>query len=286
MTFGVMACLCFISGIPKPSFALEKPLLIQTDRFLDRARFDAAARSRAVQMKREDCEALRGGLVNHHALASDLLQELFQTLRACRPDLKRIIILSPDHFFQGRKTITTGSVSYVTDGNTMTTDQALLNELLRKKIAVSDPKLFRKEHGIGTIMPFLSENYPDIQFLPIVIRSDVSLSEANRLATFLRDSLDDKTFLLVSSDMSHYLPERVARQKDRETLRAFETNDRTFFWKAKDDHLDFGKGVRVALQVLESVRFERIGQSISTSYGGPTAYTTTYFTGFWIAEKR
>lgn len=279
-----MAFLCFGFGLPKQLYALEKPLVIQTDRFLDRARFDAVKGQKAAKMESKECSTIRGGLVNHHALASDLLREFFQTLQTCRPDLKRIILLSPDHFFQGRKTITTGSVSYVVNGSAVTTDPALFDMLLTKKITASDPKLFRKEHGVGTIIPFLQQHFPTIQFLPIVVRSDLSLSEANRLAAVLRDLSDDETFLLVSSDMSHYLPERIAKQKDRETLRAFETNDKMFFWKAKDDHLDFGKGVRVALQALGKVDFHLIGQSISTSYGGSVAYTTTYFTGFWMTK--
>ncbi len=83
-----------------------KPTVIPVDRFLDRARFDQARLLSLPSIDPASCKTVRGALVNHHALASDLLWRVFQRLATCRPSVKRIIILSPDHFFQGASTIT------------------------------------------------------------------------------------------------------------------------------------------------------------------------------------
>ncbi len=253
---------------------------IPIDRFVDRARFEQA-RSNKVTIDETKYKTVRGALVNHHALASDLLWKLFQRLATCRTGIERIVILSPDHYFQGQSTITTASVTFQRKTTRLTTDDSLVKRLLEKKVALSDPKLFRREHGVGALVPFMMDAFPKVQIVPIVIRADISQPEAERLATVLKDQLDQKTLLVVSSDMSHYLPQAVARKKDRETAIAFAEQNASFFWRAKDDHLDFGKGVWTALQVLSPSSFELLDQGNSVEYGGSAAYTTSYLTGFW-----
>lgn len=255
--------------------------VIPAETFLDRARFDQSRITSRVMTSKESCKTVRGAIVNHHALASDLLSRLFQRLAVCRTDVKRIIVLSPDHFFQGRSSVTTGDIIYEIDKKRLQVDTTAVHTLIKQKVALSDPKLFRREHGIGALIPFLAEAFPEAKLVPIVIRSDLSRTEAQRLSGVIRTLLTDETLLIVSSDMSHYLPESIAERKDRETLRAFEKQDQSFFWAAKDDHLDFGKGVWLALQALTPQRFVPLEQSISTKYGSSAAYTTTYLTGMW-----
>lgn len=267
-----LAFVCVGAGIVQP---------IPAERFLDRARFDQARTARETRVDRTTCASVRGALVNHHALASDLLRGLFMRLRTCRPDLKRIVILSPDHFFQGRTSITTGSVRYAWKNASVSSDGVAVDRLVRSKIATSDPRIFQAEHGVGALMPFLIEAFPHVTIVPIVIRPDIPMHEAERLSAELKTLLDKDTLLLVSSDFSHYLPERIAFRKDTQTLRALHRSTLSFFWTAKDDHLDFGKGLWIALRALNPTRFEVVAHSISSRYGGPSAYTTTYVTGMW-----
>lgn len=267
-----LAFVCLGAGIVQP---------IPAERFLDRARFDQARTARETRVDRTTCASVRGALVNHHALASDLLRALFHRIGACRPDLKRIVILSPDHFFQGRTSITTGSVRYTWKNTTVSSDATAMERLVRSNIATSDPRLFQTEHGVGALMPFLAETFPRVTIVPIVIRPDIPMHEAERLSAELKTLLDKDTLLLVSSDFSHYLPERIAFQKDTQTLRALHRSALSFFWTAKDDHLDFGKGLWIALRTLSPRQFEVLNHSISSRYGGPSAYTTTYVTGVW-----
>lgn len=258
-----------------------KPNSIPVEQFLERARFDQARALPARKIDPKSCASVKGALVNHHALASDLLWKLFQRLASCRPEIKRVIILAPDHFFQGQTTITTAKVRYAWGKKQMLVDERAVDQLIRTKTATSQPALFQKEHGVGALIPFLVETFPNVKIVPIVIRSDVSRSNAERLSKELKKLLDKDTLLIVSSDMSHYLPEKIALRKDQETIRAFDQSAAAFFWSAKDDHLDFGKGVWIALQALGSGKFEVLDRDISSRYGGSAAYTTSYITGIW-----
>lgn len=257
------------------------PNKVPVERFLDRARFDQARTLPVAKVDPKKCASIKGAVVNHHALASDLLWKLFQRLAICRPDITRLVVLAPDHFFQGRTTIITGSVRYEWAKKHISVDEEAVQRLIQTRVVSVQPTLFQKEHGIGALIPFLMETFPKVKIIPIVIRSDVSRSDAERLGKEIKKLLDKDTLLIVSSDMSHYLPEKAALRKDQETIRAFERGTSAFFWSAKDDHLDFGKGIWTALQALGPSRFERLDHGISSQYGGSTAYTTSYITGVW-----
>ncbi len=276
LTNTVLLCLTVLVCL-----GVGRVFVVPVEPFLDKARFELA---QALPVDRTDpktCQSIRGALVNHHALASDLLWKLLQRVKGCRPDLKRIIVLSPDHFFQGQTAITVGNVNYRFGRKTQAVDSTFVAQLIKAKIAVADTKLFQREHGVGALMPFLMSVFPDVKIVPIVVRSDVTKAEAEKLGTFLKTKLDDETFLIVSSDMSHYLSERAALQRDVATLKAFEKTDAAFFWTAKDGYTDFGKGIWIALQALSPKDFQVIGRGISSQYGGSKTNTTSYITGVW-----
>ncbi len=257
------------------------PNSIPVERFLERARFEQARALPARKIDLKSCASVKGAVVNHHALASDLLWKLFRRLASCRPEIKRVIILAPDHFFQGQTTITTAKVRYQWGKKQILVEEETVNQLLRTKITTSQPALFQKEHAVGALIPFLMETLPDAKIVPIVVRPDVSRRDAERLSEELKKLLNKDTVLIVSSDMSHYLPEKIALRKDQETLRAFDQSTAAFFWSAKDDHLDFGKGIWIALRTLGPSTFEVLDRDISSRYGGSAAYTTSYITGMW-----
>jgi poly-gamma-glutamate synthesis protein (capsule biosynthesis protein) len=257
------------------------PPVISVEAFVDRVRFDQAHIIQEQKANLKTCASVRGALVNHHVLASDLLEHLFQRLALCGSDITRVIILSPDHYFQGQTPISTGVVRYIWKRKFIDSDEDAVRALTKTKIATSNQKLFRREHGVGALIPFMMEAFPGAKIVPIMVRSDVSKTEAKQLSAWVNLLLDEKTLLIVSSDMSHYLPERTALQKDQQTLTAFEKQSTSFFWSANDDHLDFGKGVWIALKALRPDKFELLDHSISSRYGGSSANTTSYITGVW-----
>ena len=133
-------------------------------------------------------------------------------------------------------------------------------------------QLFEREHGIGALVPFIAVTFPDITIVPIAIRADVNRSDMEKLGRALKSLLNDKTFVLISSDMSHYLSENDALANDRETLSWLETLNADNFKKATDDNTDSGPSF-VALSALFDEmglkpNFSELDHSISSKYGG------------------
>jgi poly-gamma-glutamate synthesis protein (capsule biosynthesis protein) len=229
------------------------------------------------------CGAFHAGIVNHHVLASDLLAGFFRVLKRCRPDVSRFIILSPDHNLAANSTAVMHRLPYRAGGRDTVSDAEAVTRLVKAVPFVREqPALFEREHGVGALVPFLSDAFPDATVIPVVLRQSSTVAERARLAAWLEDeSKDPMTFIIVSADMSHYLPETVAWTKQSEVKRALSASDAEFFVRAKDDHVDNGTSIAIVLQALQQTKWIPLGESISSAYTGSSLFTTTYLVGFW-----
>ncbi len=226
------------------------------------------------------CKKYRAGIVNHHALASDLLAAFFRTLERCRSEIKTIIILSPDHFGQASAAVTTHRLPYRVSGSEILVDGQAV-ERLNSSIAShrEDAAPFVREHGIGALVPFLDA---ELKIVPVIIRSQIDDTSRTEIAVWLRNELKNPTtFVAVSSDMSHYLAAEVAWAKQAETDQALSVSDIDFFASAKDAHTDNGESIAVVLQALGKTKWTLLRESISSDYAGSPGFTTTYAIGFW-----
>lgn len=258
------------------------PAPIETHRFVDPWASQVVWRTWQPETKNE-CGVIRGAVVNHHILASDLLGRLFSRVAFCDSKITQIIVLSPDHFARGKTPISTHVRSYVVANQTIEPFYELVQRATSTRSFIQEqPELFEQEHGVGALLPFIQRAWPNIKLASFAVRSDLSREQAMEFATFLSDVLrDEKTLLIVSSDMSHYLSQEQALRNDELTRHALRTNDRDFFWRATDDYTDNGKALWVALTVLGSVEWREQGHRISTEYDGSRTNTTSYITGWW-----
>lgn len=260
------------------------PSTINADSFVDPTHFlEQVMRADARDRMLTNCSTVRAGVVNHHILAADILADFFSDLGRCRPDLNTVIILSPDHYHAGHAPLMTHAETYRTQGSDVlvaTSSEARL--LAMVPVTHEDPIPFEREHGVGALVPFLHHELPDARIVPIAIEGKIDQPVATAVATWLKTELrDPHTFVIVSSDMSHYLHQDQADQNDQATLNAFADLDATFFFRHADDFTDNGKSIWITLQALQPSSWHVLLHKSSTDYGGSPLNTTTYITGFW-----
>lgn len=252
---------------------------IDADKFLVPELYEPAW---IMSVKTTPCKQYRGAMINHHALASDLIAQMMRELARCRPSTKLVIILSPDHYNAGSSQVTTHRISYRTAGDVVRVDMDSL-ERLKASLpeAGESPELFEHEHGVGVLVPFMHRALPQAQIVPIVIKSSIGEMERNELADWLKSEAATGAFIIVSSDMSHYLDEATAKQNDERTKRALVDSEMGFFVRAKDDYTDNGPSIAAVIQALKPRRWNLVAQAISSDYAGSSGFTTTYLVGFW-----
>ena len=72
------------------------------------------------------------------------------------------------------------------------------------------------EHSLETQIPFLQRVAPKAKIVPIIFGRAEPLDVARALEPYL----DEHTLIVVSTDLSHYLPEKVGRPMDERTVKA------------------------------------------------------------------
>lgn len=257
---------------------------IETAAFVDPVRFNAAWSTLSTPTIPHG--RVIAGVVNHHVLAADILARFFRAVKLARPDVQRFIIISPDHYGVGLADISTHERPYRVANRLIFIDTTSTKQLITDDFAVlENGGMYELEHGVGALIPFLAHEFPEASVVPLSIRGISDRSKARELGKRLVSLVDEKTFVIISADMSHYLDEVTALKKDELTASWLQSLDSDKFSKANDDFLDNGAAMVALISFFESRRSQPswtpLDHSISTRYGGPEKNTTSYINGLW-----
>jgi len=80
-----------------------------------------------------------------------------------------------------------------------------------------DASAHAREHAVEVQLPFLHRFRPDVRIVPVAL-GRLSLEECRELGENVANTIAEdveRPLLVASSDMSHYVPDAVARKKDR-----------------------------------------------------------------------
>jgi len=126
----------------------------------------------------------------------------------------KVVLLGPDHRVGFPNGAITDAEAYETPlGRIKLHKDAaeLLQTDLFQTVSASD----RSEHSLEVVLPFLQYYLKEFELVPIVLGRGDTKTMANGINAFS----DLKTLLVVSSDLSHFLPYDLAVAYDKETLK-------------------------------------------------------------------
>ncbi len=128
-------------------------------------------------------------------------------------EFNKVFVLAPDH----RVGLTNAAVSdvqcYETPlGRVPLHDDA--GRLRQHPDFGSNPASDQTEHAVEVILPFLQYTLKQFELVPVVLGP----TDVGRITSALAPLLDEKTLLVVSSDLTHYLPYEEAKARDKETI--------------------------------------------------------------------
>lgn len=147
----------------------------------------------------------------------------YAQLAAYRAELARVVVLGPAHFVP-----LTGMAAPAVDafgtplGPVRVDREARQAALGLPGVAVADLP-HAAEHAVETQLPFLLRTVgPDVLVLPVLVGAIEPQAVADVLSALLTG---DDTVAVVSTDLSHYLPQAQARERDRRTAAAILSRD-------------------------------------------------------------
>ena len=184
----------------------------------------------------------------HHLLAADLIARAFLVARDNRYD--RIVVLTPDHFKRSRRPFATTRLPFDTVFGRVPTDSAAVDALLGHDTLVEESDLFRREHGIGAVLPYVARFFPGTPIVPIAVAIGSNRDEWDALVAALDPLVSERTLILQSTDFSHYLPLAPAILRDQETLNVIAAGDIDAVAKLhQPQHLDSRGGQYIQMRL-------------------------------------
>jgi AmmeMemoRadiSam system protein B len=133
----------------------------------------------------------------------------------------RVVLLGPNHHGLGRPAAVSSASSWLTPLGPIVVDGDLAARILQGcPELTADEEAHRLEHSLEVQVPFIQFLAPAAAIVPICLGS-LSLDALLRLGESLGEVLTgmpDEVLIVASSDMTHYEPGQIAREKDKRAI--------------------------------------------------------------------
>lgn len=137
----------------------------------------------------------------------------------------KIIILGPNHTGLGKEFSIMTKGAWQTPIGEVKIDSALARQILKHSAPLEDDSLAHAhEHSLEVELPLVQYFKQDFSIVPIVIQSDdrekLKKIGIDIAAAIMDSGQKDSTLIIASSDMTHYEPLSVAKDKDQQAIKA------------------------------------------------------------------
>lgn len=139
----------------------------------------------------------------------------YATLAPGRATLRRVVLLGPVHHVPVRGLALPGVAAFATPLGQVAVDQAGVAALAALPQVLTNPAAHAPEHSLEVQLPLLQTVLEDFQLLPLAV-GDASPAQVAQVLEALWGG--PETLIVVSSDLSHFLPYAAAQQRDAATV--------------------------------------------------------------------
>jgi AmmeMemoRadiSam system protein B len=170
---------------------------------------DAAATARAPK-----------AIIAPHAgyiYSGPIAASVYARLEPLRGRVKRVVLAGPAHRVYVDGIALPSAAAFESPLGAVRLDRAAIEQLRALPFAEVSDRAHAMEHSLEVHVPFLQSVLGDFDLVPIVV-GDASPAQMAQVFDLLWGG--DETLIVVSSDLSHYLPYDAARSRDRETAAA------------------------------------------------------------------
>ena len=139
----------------------------------------------------------------------------YALLRPFRKAIDRIVLLGPMHRVPVRGLALPDADAFATPLGTILLDKGAMEDISGlAQVAISDAA-HAWEHSLEVHLPFLQKVLGDFRLVPLAV-GDASPEEVSEVLEHLWDG--EETLIVISSDLSHYLPYDEAQLIDKATV--------------------------------------------------------------------
>lgn len=133
--------------------------------------------------------------------------------------IRRVVLLGPTHRVYVRGLALPEAERFATPLGEVPLDREGMQLLSELPQVSQSAAAHQMEHSLEVQLPFLQQVLGDFQLLPLAVGE----ATAEEVAEVLEKVWGgDETLIVISSDLSHFLPDALARQVDGETVQAIQ----------------------------------------------------------------
>ncbi|HSB95362.1 MAG TPA: AmmeMemoRadiSam system protein B [Spongiibacteraceae bacterium] len=138
----------------------------------------------------------------------------YALLRTGHATIRRVVLLGPVHRVPVRGLALPGVDALATPLGDIELDLAAIAQIAALRQVVVSPAAHAQEHSLEVQLPFLQTVLADFKIVPLAV-GDATPTEVAEVLEKLWGGAE--TLIVVSSDLSHFLPYRAAQHADRDT---------------------------------------------------------------------
>ena len=181
-----------------------------------------AQNARSAQQDLPDSRSLRALILPHAGYPYSGPTAAHAARVLSENQFKTVLLMGPDHFVGFRSAAVPPVRAFQSPLGKIELHPAAADLLKKPELFAPLPPGDDREHSLEVVLPFLQAFLKAFQLIPVVVgRADV-----DRLCAALLPLVDRETLVVVSSDLSHFLPYAEAQAKDRRTIDAILARDR------------------------------------------------------------
>jgi AmmeMemoRadiSam system protein B/AmmeMemoRadiSam system protein A len=141
----------------------------------------------------------------------------YATLNQIASHVRRVVLLGPTHRVAVRGLALPDADAFATPLGIVQVDLAAAHAIAHLQQVTISAQSHAQEHSLEVQLPFLQTVLPDFKLLPLA----VGMTSAEEVAEVLEILWGgDETLIVISSDLSHFLPYSTAQQVDNETVQS------------------------------------------------------------------
>ncbi len=141
----------------------------------------------------------------------------YAQLGALRGRIRQVVLLGPAHRVWVRGLALPEADRFATPLGEVQLDREAMQRLNELPQVTRSAAAHQMEHSLEVQLPFLQQVLGDFQLLPLAVGE----AAADEVAVVLEQVWDgDETLIVISSDLSHFLPDAEAREADGRTVEA------------------------------------------------------------------
>lgn len=139
----------------------------------------------------------------------------YAQLASLRGRIRRVVLLGPAHYAYVRGLALPDAEVFRTPLGEVPLDLDGMRQLDTLPQVVRSAEAHHKEHSLEVQLPFLQHVLTDFDLLPLAV-GEASAEEVAEVLEAVWGG--DETLIVISSDLSHFLPDALARRMDQETV--------------------------------------------------------------------